>query len=162
MGAVERIFAIGIFVGTGWFSWWCFDYHFRQPAINDVGLITQSAENFGETLAFMDKQGESYLTRENDTLPLAYALDRMEIVRQDNPDKAQDIGRLISQIEAVKGSEATIADPLLYRTALSGLKTDLSGYAGTNRDGEYILLGGLTALSSLVGLGAAVYDFIEN
>jgi hypothetical protein len=162
MGAGTKIISFVMFATFGTASGLAFNDYARRPIIKDVELITKSAETFGETIDFMDKLGDSYLTSETSKLPLTYALKRLEIVRQDNPDKTEPINKLISQIEAVSASEQILADPLLYRTAISGLETDLSDYADTNRNGRDLFAGGATAVCSLVGLGLIAIDIHYN
>jgi hypothetical protein len=158
MGAGTRILGGIVLVGFGALSGSFFYDYAHRPDIKEVGLITQSADTFKETVGFMDKLGNSYLTSDNRVLPLTYALDRLEIAKQDNPDQSKDIGRLISQIESVKDSKDISEDPLLYRTAILGLKTDLSDYAATGKDGSLIVGGVIFAIFSLFGAAVIVAD----
>jgi hypothetical protein len=149
-------------VSFGAMSWFAFNDYAHQPVIKEVELVTQSAEMLENTLNLMEKQGNFYLTSENSTLPLTYALKKLEVVGQDNPDKLESIDKLITEIAAVKDSDETMADPLLYKAALLGLKTDLSEYAATNRDGGLAVVGGFAAVVSLLGIVIIIADYRIN
>jgi hypothetical protein len=161
MGELAKWIGFLTFAGMGGASGYCFNQYAHQPLINDVGLVNQSAEAIDETLDSIDKQGNSYITAGNSTLPLTYALERMEIVKQSNPDKTENINKLIEEITAVKASKETLADPVLYWAAISGLKADLWDYAATNRDGDYIFLGCVTGFVSLLG-ATVIYEDRDN
>jgi hypothetical protein len=155
----EMTLGVIVFAGVGALSYLCFSTYLNQPDIKDVKLIQQSVETLDETLTSMDKLGSSYITSDNSTLPLTYALERMDIVRQDNPDKAKNIDRLIAELNAAKNSEETLTNTLLYRMALKGAGADLKEYAATNRNGAYIALGVLAGLVSLLGVALFVEGY---
>jgi len=162
MGIGTQVLGIIAFAGAGALSYSAFSVYAEAPDIKDVDLIRQSAKNLADTISLMDKQGDGYLTSENSTMPLTYALERMAIVQQDNPDLAEDIGKLVSPLEAVKASKEIMADPLLYRTALLGLKTDLSEYAAGDKDGGLVVCGIFFAILALLGAGMTISDYRDE
>jgi hypothetical protein len=159
MGAGTKIMGGALLVGFGALSGVLFNDYAHAPVIKEVELVTQSADVFGNTIDLIDKLGDSYLTTENSTLPLTYTIKKLEVVSQDNPDKTENIEKLIAETKAIRDSKDIMADPVLYRAALMGLKTDLSSYANTNRTIAEPVIGGLFAALALCGLGVIISDW---
>jgi hypothetical protein len=162
MGTGLKVFGGLIFVGFASLSGYLFYNYAHQPIIKEVELVTQSADVVDHTLFLLDKLGNAYLTSENSTLPLTYAINKLDVVGQDNPGELKNIDKLTAEITAIRDSKETMANPLLYRAALLGLKTDLADYAATTKDDDNIVAGGLSAFCSLLGIGVIVVDYRIN
>jgi hypothetical protein len=162
MGAGNRIGGFFLFAAMGGLGGiGIYDYA-TSPAIKDVELIRQSALDLNIRSSEIKSGQATYQTApssiEDSVVPLDQTLTKLNVVRQDNPDKTEDIDKLIMEISQIRDDRETVADPLLYRFALAGLAKDLNDYANTNKEGGLLALGILGGLVSLVGLGKLIFD----
>jgi hypothetical protein len=146
-GGRAELALIGIW--TSLLSGYTLYNYYSSPIINDTNLIKQSADIMKE---YSEKKYEDITYKSQ---PFSYSLERMAIVRQDNPLRKDEINEFISMITLVQSNSTIMENSKLYSLNVGALGDNLKDYAGSARQDWLAWFGyisGVVAVSSWAGV----------